>query len=546
MIMKTWFMIPVRGGSRGVPRKNIKNLGGKPLLSHCVETLLKVSDPENIILISDDEEILDFASTYKIQTLQEPKTTGKATLDDVTLNVINMMGSKIDDTDLFVTIQATCPFVTERTIKQGIELLKSKADSIITAIDDRHLTWGLDENGSPKPNYTARVNRQELPAHYRESGAVIGSKISLIKKNKTRINQPLELIPISKEEGVDIDDFSDWAVAEYIVNKKTIIIRTDASVELGMGHVYRSLSIAQELSKHKIIFITNESSPLGYEFLEQYPFEIINTKSEEDFFKLLEEYKPILTIVDLLDTSKEYIKSIKKDSERVITLEDMGNGAQEADLLISDLYKNLNLNSDQQLTGVQNSILAPSFETYQNQKIKIDKEVKRLLLIFGGSDPSNLTTLALKSLENIGFEGEVIVVQGLGRKDRVINLKDYNLKGEVLTNVTYMPKVMSSVDMAISSAGRTITELMTFGIPVICLCQNEKELSHTHASQQYGVMNLGLGKLIEHKTLSNHINFMLKNQSFREQMQQRALFEIKGRKNSHIISQIFEKINLNL
>ena len=542
--MKNWFLVPVRGGSKGVPRKNIKLLGEKPLLAYSLETLLQVAPKEQIIVISDDEEILDYADSFSVRTLIEEKTTGKATLDDVAMKVLKMC-PEIQNEDLFFTIQATCPFVKKETILNAISYLKGDFASVITAIDDRHLSWGLDKNNLPIPHYKERLNRQDLPAHFKESGAVIASTVGLIKQNQTRINHPIKLLPITKNEGVDIDDFCDWAVAEYIANRKIIAIRTDAAPHLGMGHVYRSLAVAQELSKHDITIYVSKDYPLGEKFFANYPIRFEVVKDEADFLKKITEKKPVVTIIDRLNTEKEYIQQIKKVSNKVITFEDQGTGAHEADLLISDLYKNVSVEDAKQLSGVTNAIIAPSFETLKTP-ISIKEKVEKILILFGGTDPSNLTELALKSLSGLNFKGEVTVIQGLGRNDRIINLDEYNLNGKVLTNVSYMPKEMRKCDIAISSAGRTITELMTFGIPTLCICQNEKEISHTHASQQYGVMNLGLGKLLVKEVVQSHLDFLINSYELRKSMSQRALFESKDRKNSSIIKRMMNILELEI
>ena len=106
-----------------------------------------------------------------------------------------------------------------------------------------------------------------------------------------------------------------------------------------------------------------------------------------------------------------------------------------------------------------------------------------------------------------------------------------------------MPGIMQQADLAISSAGRTITELTCLGIPVICLCQNEKELTHTHASAQFGVVNLGLGSLVDIKTISEHINHLNKSSELRLKLRNRALHETSNRNNKKIIQKILRKID---
>ena len=204
---KTWYMVPVRGGSVGLPRKNARMLGGKPLLCHVLHTIKTIDAPEQIVVITDDPELQSIAEREGVRVIREAKTTGKATLDDVCCNnlaAFEAFGAK--DEDIYLTIQATCPFVKAETILKARAILAANGGSVITVMDDRHLTWTVDEAGVPKPLYAARVNRQKLPPHFRESGAVIGSVIGRIKETRTRINQPVQIVPIEAQEGLDIDD----------------------------------------------------------------------------------------------------------------------------------------------------------------------------------------------------------------------------------------------------------------------------------------------------------------------------------------------------
>lgn len=546
---KTWYMIPVRGGSKGVPRKNARMIAGKPLIAHTLETLLSVDKASQIFVLTDDDELQTIAEIYGVNVHHVDNQSGTETLDDKAnelLPVLKKAGAK--DQDIFLTIQATCPLVKGDTIKAASNLLaKGEKKSVITAIDDRHLGWHLDKDGMPVPDYEKRVNRQQLPPAFRESGAVIGAKIGDIKAHKTRIIAPIGLLPISKEEGTDIDDFIDWTAAEYLLTHKKIYIRADASSKRGMGHVYRATAVAQELAKYKPVFVTLDIKDyaLGAEFFESQPFETLKVKSDEDFVKQMKREKPELIVLDQLDTDASYVKALKKTGAKVVTFEDMGEGAGEADLLISDLYENPNIPTQGQISGVRASILAPSFEIIKPRS-QISKTVENILILFGGTDPANLTEKALETLKTLKFKGHVTVVQGLGRKDRTIDLKKYGLKGEVLTNVKYMPGVMRRADLAFSSAGRTITELMTLAVPTICICQNEKELTHTHASQAYGILNLGLGEFVSIDTLAENTRFLIDSYEFRTHMRERAMRSLKGHTNRAVMKMITERLGIDL
>jgi spore coat polysaccharide biosynthesis predicted glycosyltransferase SpsG len=103
---------------------------------------------------------------------------------------------------------------------------------------------------------------------------------------------------------------------------------------------------------------------------------------------------------------------------------------------------------------------------------------------------------------------------------------------------------MGKADLAISSAGRTVTELISLGVPVLCLCQNEKELTHTHASARFGVINLGLGFLVDPSTIAAHIRRLIDSVELRRTLRERALHESADRTNAAVIGRIMAKLEL--
>jgi spore coat polysaccharide biosynthesis predicted glycosyltransferase SpsG len=104
--------------------------------------------------------------------------------------------------------------------------------------------------------------------------------------------------------------------------------------------------------------------------------------------------------------------------------------------------------------------------------------------------------------------------------------------------VTDLAVVMRECDMALTSAGRTVTELMTQGIPTIALCQNMRELMHTHASSPFGVTNLGLGEHITPAALAHHVEVLLGDRSLRASMRTRMLSAVRDRSNRRIVMDI--------
>ena len=534
-----WIVIPARGGSTGVPRKNVRLLAGEPLIARTIKTALGGTQKGRVVVITDDDEIAEISERFGAVVTRETKTTGKATLDEVmvrTIPFLRELGAV--DSDVLLTMQPTCPFIQPARIKEAMEKFAGGAGSVITVVDDRHLGWSFDAAGNPKPDYAARVNRQLLPPKFKESGAIIGARIADIVRTGTRIVQPISLVEVPDGESLDIDTFADWAVAEHLATRKRILLRSDAAKELGMGHAYRTLALAYALARHDITIVLSEDKPLGQEFFADYPFKVDTVPDDLSFLRYARNHKADLVVLDRLDNLAEFV-TLLGGFCKVVTFEDLGDGAEVADLLVADLYENPRVPAQRQLTGVENAILAPSFETLDRQ-IPFRDKVQEVLVLFGGTDPSNLAVTALRALEAIEFDGRVTIVRGLGAE--LVDPKAYNLRLKVLSNIKNMPAVMEQADIAISSAGRTITELSSLGIPTICMAQNAKELTHTPTTVSNGVIMLGMGKLVSVETLGAHLLELINNTELRDKLHTRALEATAGRSNDRIVRRILKQI----
>ena len=534
-----WIVIPARGGSVGIPRKNLWLLNSKPMVWHALSAALEVT--LNTVLITDDDEIAEIGEALGAKIILEPEpATGKRTLDEVIFSYLpELKALGAEAPDKLITLQPTSPLITPETLHRA--LVRLDAGSVISVSDDRHLRW-RKENKGYVPDYEQRLNRQLLPESWRETGAIIGCFIKDLETTKTRINQPVNLLELDDEEAIDIDNFSDLAVAEHYFSKKRIFFVTDSSELLGMGHVYRVLALAQELARHELKIFLSPDKPLGEKFFSQYGFDY-QTADDKQLMIAIEQARPELIFFDRLDTDKETISEIRRISKdtKIISFEDQGSGAQLVDLLISDIYENQNVGSDKQLTGIENSILAPSFETLNRQR-EVKNSVDEIVVLFGGTDPSGLAPKALKAIESLGFEGKVKLIRGLGAKDIT---QQFGLNLEVLSNVKNMPKALSTADVAISSAGRTITELASLGIPTVCMAQNDKELTHSHTTPENGVLMLGLGSETNVEDLARAIQGLINDFDRRKQLSDNAKTATMNRTNRALVAKIMSLVFRN-
>lgn len=541
--MKIWFLIPARAGSKGIPKKNIKVLGKKPLINHILDTINEFIHKDSIIVSTDDEDVMSLVQNKCILHKRSvAAASDKATLDEVAIEVANyLLQNGAKKNDVLITCQPTSPFLTKATIQKAIDAHTNKdIHTVITVKDDRHLRWSVD-NDKIKPNYERRVNRQALPLTYSETGGLISSTLGQITNHKTRIGKKISILITDDKEGLDIDTYADWALAEYWINRKSICIRVDGSNNLGFGHLYRALAVAQNIHSHHVNFVTRYENEfeMGYKFLQKYNYPITKVSSNQDFLEIIGILNPDIVINDILDTSIDYIQQLKNRGCFVVNFEDLGEGNTIADIVINDLYPDLNPRKNHWY-GVQNAILNPNFESV-SPRIELGQEVKHILIACGGSDPSNLTGKSIEALQKIGFQNDITVVLGPGnlnysrlRKKISNSTSSINL----LHNVDNMAELMVKADMAITSAGRTVTELMSAGVPTIAMCQNIREMTHNHASSSYGIINLGMGKEVSADVLARHIELLIKETSFRKEMWNRMSNAVRGRLNHKIINKI--------
>ena len=549
---KILVVIPARGGSKGIPRKNIRLLGGKPLIAHTIEMGKASEYVDEIVVSTDDNEIKFIAEKFGAETI---KRDGKLAEDSIPLDpviydaTIQKEKEMDEKYDVVITVQPTSPLLKTKTLDLAIETLLNPInndqecdgeniagseyyDTIISVVDDRHLSWGYDEESKKYfPLYKERVNRQYLPKAYKETGSIFATKREFVTEN-SRLGDNIGLIEISKQESIDIDNYEDWWVAERILKKKKILIKADASHEIGTGHIYRGLSIASKLVNHEVVFLIDEAQPLGIEIVSNnnYPYITHNsakwegkeaeTLAKEELIEKIVEYDPDIIINDILNTNSKYTKTLRDKGFFIVNFEDVGGGVKYAHMVFDALYEH-KIPLKNLYSGHKYYILKDEFY-YQSFK-EIKEKVNKVLLTFGGTDPNNLTEKVLESILESPYENQIEVILGLGyanKKEIQEKYKD-NERIEIYENVKNMSEHMHNADLIFTSAGRTMYEIASLGVPCICLCQNERELSHIFGNAEHGFINLGLGSEVSKEEIRETFENAIEDYQLRCEMNRR-------------------------
>jgi len=213
-------IIPARGGSKTIPLKNLREVAGKPLIAYVIEACLGAETVNRTVVSTDHEGIADTARRFGAEvpfTRPADLAGDTTTLDPVIFHAVDTLERRDGLTvDVALTIQPTCPLLSSETIDRAVnELIEGDWDSVITVRDDRHLRWTIIDD-KPTPLYEARVNRQQLPPTFCETGALFASRRRVITPTD-RLGSNIGLVVTPEQEGVDIDTELDLRLAEIII-----------------------------------------------------------------------------------------------------------------------------------------------------------------------------------------------------------------------------------------------------------------------------------------------------------------------------------------
>ena len=217
--MTTYAIIPARGGSKGVHKKNLHLLNGKPLLYYSICAALGSKLIDDVYVSSDDNEILEYASSAGARTIQRP---AELSTDSASSECALIHFAENVEFDNLVFLQATSPLMTASILDDAMKVfLSGKYSSVVSVFEDHGFWWNYDE---PLYNPMKRHMRQENKnKRYKESGMFyITSKKDLLS-SRCRFSGKSHSFVHSKIVGYDIDDLDDFKIVESIMEKINVI-----------------------------------------------------------------------------------------------------------------------------------------------------------------------------------------------------------------------------------------------------------------------------------------------------------------------------------
>jgi spore coat polysaccharide biosynthesis predicted glycosyltransferase SpsG/CTP:molybdopterin cytidylyltransferase MocA len=485
-----------------VPRKNLRTVGGVPLVARAVLAARNARGVGHVVVSTEDPEVAAVARGYGAEVVDRPPALASdaATVRQVVMHAVAALGW----TGAVVVLQPTSPFTDPDLVDACLDRLEQH-DSVATVAAVHHRLWG--RRG---PLVEAEdVNRQfSRPGAWVETGAVRAMRTCPFAGTLNELVGPDHLLFDPEDEmpnlpeaqyrryALDVDHPEDFHAARDLATRGRVHFVITAGSTTGSGHLHRALTLADELAHHRVTFsCRGEQAEWALDAIEARGYAMSAGISTV----------PELVVFDCLDfVGRRDVLAAQADGSRVAVFEALDPEVlTAADLSVNALYAG----TAAHLSGPAWEPLRPEFAVPAAPPEREARDIGRVLLTFGGVDPARLTErVSLWS----GW-GDVRALLPPGRPDAELAPGVQPFHGSV-------SEAMRWADLVVTSAGRTVLEAAALCRPVVALCANSREERHAPVP---GVMWLGHHAQVEDDLIFRAVAHLLDDpQEARERAQE--------------------------
>ena len=217
MSQKVVAMIPARGGSQGIPRKNVISTAGRPLVAWCIESAIKSLVFDEVWVSTDDEEIAAVAQNYGalVHSRDASTATSEASTESAMLDFLNHHTA-----DIIFLIQGTSPLTLPEHFSGALQKFRAKrADSLVT-VTRRHIFLWSEDGCALNYEPSQRPRRQDWGGVLVENGAFYITKVDVFKSTKNRLGGTTTVYELPASHSADIDDVQDLAFCDMVLRNR--------------------------------------------------------------------------------------------------------------------------------------------------------------------------------------------------------------------------------------------------------------------------------------------------------------------------------------
>ena len=219
--MRILCVIPVRGGSKGVPRKNVRMVAGRPLVAWTIEQALTAKSNLDVLVSTDDAEIADIARAAGADVpfiRPEYLARDETPTEPVVQHALDFRIEQGRRPDAVLLLQATSPLRLPGTLDRAVEQFQAtEVDSLVGVVPQAPFLWRHGDEPTPEYDFTSRPRRQDLAIGdylYRETGSLYLTRTDVYQQLANRLGGRIGLFVMHEGEGVDIDSELDLTVVE--------------------------------------------------------------------------------------------------------------------------------------------------------------------------------------------------------------------------------------------------------------------------------------------------------------------------------------------
>lgn len=275
MNKKNIAFIPVRGGSKSIPLKNIKLINNRPLVYWVLDAAVECNYIDEVVVFSDSEQIKKVVAEYSNNKIKVVERSEESASDTASTEFAMLEYANNNTFDTITLIQATSPLLKKEDLDKGFELYQQEGiDSVLSVVNQKRFIWeSLDGKGKSKNyDFKKRPRRQEFSGYMVENGAFYITSRELLLETKNRLAGNIGLVEMSEETYFEIDEPLDWIIVEELLkrkeNKKSLdlshikMLLTDCDGVLTDGGMYYS-EAGDELKKF------NTKDGMGFQLLRE-------------------------------------------------------------------------------------------------------------------------------------------------------------------------------------------------------------------------------------------------------------------------------------
>ena len=482
-------IIPAIKKNVAFPDDLVKKLNGTTLVQRAIYKAKELTEGKNIIVITDSEEISLICKREIVRyELESSLKLGNANL------IQELKGFLLRVCRPFRNVIILWPYLPlidkDEIVKAYNMFCKRKTDILFTLKEENHKVYKGTSSSINNLFFSKIKDRQFV-----ESKAFIIFRSCLLNNISEANNIKNLRIFLFKlnSETIEIKNYQDWWICEKLLQRKRIVFRVAGGKEVGMGHIYRCLTLAHEITDHEIYFVCDEKNHVAVNKIAGSDYKVETAKKTGIPEKII-SLKPDLVINDILNTDKGYVLKLKSEGIKVVNFEDLGLGASFADLTINELYEDPRIEGNNIKWGNRFLFLRDEFTHARPNKFR--GKVNSLLITFGGTDVNNLTLKTLDAIDDFcnseNVHINIVAGQGYLHKNELSNYlaKKNSSNIEFISATDTISEIMEKTQIAISSNGRTIYELYHMKIPSIIISQHKRERDHSFAKRENGFLKL--------------------------------------------------------